>query len=414
MNDFSDIPTRVIRPHKPTGMASASELSEQAYASSRQLIGLLTDAASVDAEILLLVNDSHRATQTRIALLTLSEILKQHRLHVRCRVLVATGVHRSSDNEKAEFEKAQLAEVGLDIDGVHWHAADDLQSLALHEGRRFNELVLQAEFVLAIGSVEPHYFAGVTGAHKTLTIGCMSREDIEHNHANAMNERSDILVTRGNPVFEGIEDAVRSLAINDRRIVAVNQVVCGANILAVSVGDAIETLSDLMPIVRETFVITVEEPADLVHLRVPQPLGRSFYQADKALKNNHQAVRDGGGILLEAECPEGIGDDAFFGLLRSSTGYLSACETVEERGYRLGDHKAVKLRYLTDPAYRGVHVAMVTKQVSEADARAAGMQAFASLDDAKRWLDSVVEGPREQAIVVDDAGFVTVSPRGAD
>jgi nickel-dependent lactate racemase len=159
------------------------------------------------------------------------------------------------------------------------------------------------------------------------------------------------------------------------------------------------------------YVRAIERPADVLRLRVPLPLGRNLYQADKALKNNHHAVRDGGGIVLEADCPEGIGPDAFMNLLRRAGDYATARQIVAQEGYRLGDHKAVKLRHLTDPAQRGVHVALVSPNVTVADVEIAGMSAFAEVTSAIDWLARVLTGPLERGLTVEDAGVVCVRPR---
>lgn len=264
--------------------------------------------------------------------------------------------------------------------------------------------MLGHDFLLPIGSLEPHYFAGITGAHKTVTIGVLARRDIERNHRHALDPRSDVLALEGNPVYDGHATWVRALAHGGRRICALNQVVAEGAVIAAAAGDALETLHALAPTVRDVFCHTFPEPFDVLHLQVPDPLGRMLYQADKALKNNHRAVRDGGGIVLEADCREGIGPDAFFGLLRAADSYAAAVRHVDERGYRLGDHKAVKLRDLTDPARRGVRVALVSSEISDADARAAGMTRHASVAAALAWLRATTDIRR--GLRVHDAGNV--------
>jgi hypothetical protein len=165
--------------------------------------------------------------------------------------------------------------------------------------------------------------------------------------------------------------------------------------------------------VRDIYIHEIAEPADVLRLKVPLPLGRNLYQADKALKNNHLAVRDGGGIMLEADCPEGIGPNAFMRLLRWAGDHASAKRRVQEDGYTLGDHKAVKLRYLTDPTRRGVHVALISPNIADADAATAGLWVFRAEPAAAEWLARVVAGPLRRGLVVEDAGLVSVTACGA-
>jgi nickel-dependent lactate racemase len=266
-------------------------------------------------------------------------------------------------------------------------------------------------FLLPIGSVEPHYFAGFTGAHKTVTVGCMSRAAIERNHAHAMSPDSDIAVLQGNPVYDDIVQILHNLRSAGKSILAINELVRGDALMTAAVGDPLGTLASLAPAVRQVYLRIIERPVDLLRLRVPLPLGRNLYQADKALKNNHRAVRDGGGILLEADCPDGLGPDAFMNLLRAAPTYADAVQAVSTRGYHLGDHKAVKLRHLTDPACRGVHVALVSRHVSPQDAESAGAQVFPGAAPALKWLSAVVSHPLSRGLVVEDAGCVSVTAR---
>lgn len=378
---------------------------------SPELAQFLADVEAGPRRVLLMVNDPHRSTCTREVLVALADVCGRRHAGLAFRVIVATGTHRIGTDERDQFERATFADCGLSIGEVAWHDALD-PKLQPFCGGRVHPWLAEDEAWLAIGSVEPHYFAGLTGAHKTATIGCISRADIERNHAGALHPGSDVFRLAGNPVHEGIVAWLDSFRRNGKRVLGINELVREGQMLAVAVGDPLATLEDLLHAVRETYSHAIAEPVDLLRLEVPMPLGRSLYQADKALKNNHRAVRDGGAILLEAECPEGVGDEAFLRLLGRAPDYASACRAVELEGYRLGDHKAVKLRHLMDPAARGVHVALVSRCLADEVARRAGLRSFPTRTEALEWLDTAVEGSRRRALAVRDAGFVVVVPEG--
>ncbi len=397
-----------IAPRRPASSPPACEVMRAALqAARRSLDGLLRDAIAARQPVLLLVNDSHRATRSADALAAIAEMAPRE---ARFRALVAAGTHRFSLAERQAFERDLFGATALPVEAIAWHDAEDASSLRECGGARMHAWLADSRMLLPIGSVEPHYFAGVTGAHKTCTIGVLARGDIERNHAGALDPRSDVFALRGNPVFDGIAMTVDALRAAGKQIVAVNQLVAGEALLASAAGDVFGSLDALMPAARGVFLHALDAPADLLHLRVPSPLGRSLYQADKALKNNHRAVRDGGAILLEAACEEGVGPDAFFGLLREAPDFASAVECVRRRGYRLGDHKAVKLRHLTDPACRGVRVALVSRGVQAAEAESAGLRAFADVDRALSWLSEVC-APVRRAVLVEDAGNVSAAAR---
>jgi nickel-dependent lactate racemase len=378
----------------------------------------LREAARAGAPLLIVVNDPARATPTRWVLSAIAAELPAAQRPALA-LLVATGTHRFSDSERARFESDLLAGCGLDFTSVAWHdaraEADGFSTVAapLPAGPfRNKRRVVEHEWLLAIGSLEPHYFAGVTGAHKTLTIGCLAHDDIERNHAGALHPASDLLELDGNPVFDGAAAMMRAVAALPRRLLAINQVALDGAPLAVACGDWGATLDELLPMARSVFSHEVPRPVDVLHLRVPLPLGRDLYQADKALKNCHRAVRDGGGIILEADCPHRIGPDAFLGLLRRAPDYDSACRLVQREGYRLGDHKAVKLKQLTDPRQRGAHVVVVSANLSPADLRDTGLLHAATPAEALALLRRSVTGPLSDGLVVEDAGMTCVRAPG--
>lgn len=405
-----DITWQMLAPAPVRGDRPACEIMRSVVGS--EAVGrLLASASDADEPILLCVNDSHRATHTRLTLEALADVVARQPERPRFRAIVATGTHRFSQRNRQEFERATFADCGLRIEEVCWHDADDCSQLVEIAGVRMHRSLAASKYLLPIGSVEPHYFAGVTGAHKTVTIGCMAREDIERNHAGALAPASGILRLAGNPVFDHIAEVVRALQASGKTIVAINQIIRGEALVSAVAGDPITVLDTLLPAVRSIYLRQVPEPADVLRLKVPPPLGANLYQADKALKNNHQAVRDGGGILLEADCPEGIGPDDFMNLLRQGADYKTVLRCVERKGYRLGDHKAVKLRQLTDPNCRGVRIALLSCHVSPSDAATAGMNVFGQVEPALAWLAETVWGPLERGLTIEDAGHLCVVAR---
>jgi len=412
MGDLSDLTWQRIAPTSPGGVVSPKEMWRNCATSGGTLCEFLQAAAIERETVQILINDSHRSTQTVPALRALASLVMRMSAAPRFDALIATGTHQFSKAQRHEFEWDTFSSCALLIDAVHWHDAREDAELVELADVRFNRHVAQSKYLLPIGSVEPHYFAGLTGPHKTVTIGCMSRNDIERNHAQAMHPDSGPLRLAGNPVHEGVVEIVDGLKSAGKRICSIAEVVCGDRLLALATGDPVDVLHTLLPVVREVYVRTITRPVDVLHLKVPMPLGRNLYQADKALKNNHGAVRDGGGIILEADCPEGVGPDAFLDLLREAGDYATALRVVRDRGYRLGDHKAVKLRHLTDPRQRGVHVALVSPQLAEFGDMVAGLYTFADAREALAWLGEVMAPPTAQGLVIEDAGLACVSVEG--
>jgi nickel-dependent lactate racemase len=328
---------------------------------------------------LVVINDPQRATDSARVLTA----LRDHFACLAARILVATGSHRFSPAAQSTFEKP-LRELGFNAIAWHDARASDLVDLG---GWHAHPWLAAARAILAIGSVEPHYFAGYTGAHKTLTIGCAAYADIERNHAGAMSPDCHPCHSEASPVHQGVMALLRVLE-NGRRLAALNLFQVGAEIMDAAGGTPQAALAALTLPVRKTYLRLLEKPADVVIARVAGPLACSFYQADKGIKNNEAAVRAGGALILEAACPQGIGQDAFFQLLQQAPDYRSVFALVQSRGYRLGDHKAVRLRHLTDPACRNVRLYVVSPGLTADAARIAGATKANSVEAALRAAGS--------------------------
>ena len=79
---------------------------------------------------------------------------------------------------------------------------------------------------------------------------------------------------------------------------------------------------------------------------------------------------------------------------------------VAQRGYRLGDHKAVRLRALTDPAGRGVRVYAASDGLSAEDCAVLGFERASSVAEAVSRAGE--RGAAERVFRVIDAGNLVV------
>lgn len=343
----------------------------------------------------ILVNDS-----ARVPLRDLAGVLSELWEHARERpILVATGTHR----EDLARMRDRLGGLPCEL-----HEASDAAShgpLRAGGAGEIDRRVLEADLVLAFGSVEPHYFAGWAGAHKTATIGVAARETIASNHEGALSPASRPLALDGNPVFDGLRTLLAGLEA-ERRLLAVNHVLDEeGRPLAVGVGTWRGALQRVLPAAERRFVAPCPEPFDLVVVRPQGPLGESLYQADKAIKNHELAVASGGDLVLWSEALTRAGSDRFLTLLRAAPDHAAALAEVERAGYVLGDHKAVRLRALEA---RGVRLHVAAPALDPSALEGTGIAHYASLEAAL----AAVGAERGRALLVEDAGVLVSSVPG--
>jgi nickel-dependent lactate racemase len=292
-------------------------------------------------DVLVLVNDATRPTPTARVLETLVPLLGE----IPFRFLVAAGSHRRPTEEEFRQIFGRAYERFRDRIEVHQARRREEMEVVGTTSRgtemAVNRRVLQADRILIIGSVEPHYFAGFTGGRKSFLPGVAAFETIEHNHSLALDRAARTLALEGNPVHEDMMEAVAPLM--EREIFAVMTVVNRTG----GIQDAVAGhLRDCFPPAaersREVFVVPVPEKADVVVTVAPFPTDINLYQSQKALENGKLALKENGILILVSACREGIGDDTFARLLSESASPREALEKMQQ-GYRLGYHKAAKI-----------------------------------------------------------------------
>jgi hypothetical protein len=352
--------------------------------------------SSPQSPLVVVVNDPDRDTDSASALRAVRTDVGARPL----RVVVATGSHVWDEAARAAHEAPLVAAAGAPTEVV-WHDGAADANVAVGPAR-LDAAVAGARDVVGVGSVEPHWFAGLTGAHKTLTVGVMHRNDIAANHVLAMSADARPFRLEGNPVHEGLVRVLDALC-GGRSVVALNSV--GRRWFG---GAPLDALAQASGASRARWRRTVARRFDFVVAVVDPPLSRTLYQAEKGIKNNEFAVADGGTILLDADCESGIGPDRFFHLLLLAPTEDSTRAAIERDGYRLGDHKAHRLRALQA---RGVRIGIVSPNFPRSTGAAAGLEVYASRDEAAAMILARA-GSRHRGVprgaVVENAGNMVV------
>jgi lactate racemase len=408
---LGSLDVEVLGPELAEPPADAGALVESTLRASG-LGRFLRDAAARGSPVTVVVNDPQRHTETRAAIDGLMALGGGGERPFR--LLVATGSHTFAPEERRAHEESVLGPWRARFAEIAWHDARAAPDLATAGPHRFHGFVAKGEFVVGLGSLEPHYFAGCTGAHKTVTIGVMSFEDIEANHRGALAAEAAPMAFVGNPVFEGIASALGHLGSAGVRLFCLNEILARGRLVACTAGPPLAALQEGLPLVRRLFAPTLKAPADLIVARVEAPLDRTFYQADKGIKNVEAAVADGGVILLEAGCQGGVGPDRFVRLLERSGSEAEAQRIIAREGYALGDHKALRLRRLTGG--RAVRIGIVSESLPEEAARSAHAVRFDTRSAAASWAleslrraGSAPRHRRRKGLIVEDAGSMALS-----
>jgi nickel-dependent lactate racemase len=233
---------------------------------------------------------------------------------------------------------------------------------------RVNRCVAEADLVVTAGRVSPDPFAGYGGGAMGIFPGLASSEDAWRNHALAADPAAALGVADGNPCREDLEEAVRRLG---RDTYMLDVVAVGGAALGAVAGDVVYAHRDGVRLARPWCEVEAE-PADAVVASAPLPASSSLCEATRLLAPAGLLLREGGAVILAAECPEG-------------TGPLDALnERLFEGGVRryLPERHAVGLVSGLDAATVGGTFATFAPSLAAALERARALSARGTLDVA--------------------------------
>ena len=291
-------------------------------------------------DIVFIVNDGTRPTPTAKVLDELST-----RMDLRkARYLIATGTHRDMTEE--EYNNVFGSHYEELKDRIVVHDAKKSECVYLGQSKNgtpmeVNKVAVDADRLVIITSVEPHYFAGYTGGRKSFLPGVASYRTIETNHKLAMNREAQSLVLEGNPVHEDMMDALE--VVKDKKIFSIQMVLDRhQNIYRTACGDLNKAFAQAVEWAKEVFCVPIPEKADMVISVAPYPMDVDLYQSQKALDNGKWALKEGGRILMVSKCREGVGNAAFLKQLSTSKDPEKVLENLRAE-YKLGYHKAAKM-----------------------------------------------------------------------
>jgi nickel-dependent lactate racemase len=292
-------------------------------------------------DVLFIVNDGTRPTPTARVL----EIIHDQIRRVDARFIVATGIHRAPTEEEFRFIFGPFYD---DLkDKIHVHdSRKDKEMVHLGTSKNgtemyVNKLGVEAHKMVAIGSVEPHYFGGYTGGRKSFLPGIASYRTIEQNHKYANRSEAKNLALAGNPVHEDMIDALKT--VDDKAIFSIQTILDrDRRIYAATAGDIHTSFDAAIDRANEVFCVDVPEKADIVVTVCPYPMDVDLYQSQKALENGKLVLKDGGIMIMVSKCRMGIGEKTFFDLLAGAKRPQEALDQIDH-GYVLGYHKAAKM-----------------------------------------------------------------------
>lgn len=305
--EFPEDRTTVIQPAHNAGLDEEKRAVMDALENP---IGAkpLREMIRPDDTICILFTDITRATPNDRIIPWLLEHLHDHPRE-NIVLLNQLGTHRP--NTRAELEKLLTPEVVRDYRVVNHEPENEAAMVQLGTTRDgtpalINKIAVEADLRIMTGFIEPHFFAGFSGGPKALMPGVAALRTVmsSHGEKNIGDERSTFGVTIGNPLWEDLRDIAQRTGPKFLFNVTLNE---ERDITGVFAGDLIEAHRVGCEFVRQSAMQKVDAPFDIVvTTNSGHPLDLNLYQGVKGMSAGARVVKEGGLLILAAECREGV------------------------------------------------------------------------------------------------------------
>ena len=273
----------------------------------------LSELAVGKKKVVLIASDHTRPVPSKMIVPKMLYEIRRGNPNAEVTILIATGCHRGT-SRKELIQK--FGEKIVQTENIVVHDCDNSPITyvgVLPSGGEcwINSLVMQADLVIAEGFIEPHFFAGFSGARKSVLPGVASRSTVLANHCSEFiaDSYSRTGVLEGNPIHQDMVWAARKA-----KLAFIVNVVINANkeaVFAVA-GDmeqAHRTGCDFL----NGLCCVCAKPADIViTTNGGYPLDQNIYQAVKGMTAAEATVKSGGVIIMLARSNDGHGGEAFF------------------------------------------------------------------------------------------------------
>ncbi len=174
-----------------------------------------------------------------------------------------------------------------------------------------NRRVIEADFRLSTGFIEPHFFAGFSGGRKSIAPGVFSVRSAYKNHGYAMLEHPETRAgnLKGNPIHEDMVEQAKMARLDFIVNVLLNK---RREITHVVAGDPFQAHEEGCRIEKEIVGVRVPRLVDIsITTNSGAPLDLDLYQTCKGIDTAAQITRPGGIIITVSACSAGLGPGSF-------------------------------------------------------------------------------------------------------
>ena len=292
-------------------------------------------------KLVIVVNDITRPTPYSVLMPPLMKIIAEAGVRDEDITLVtATGIHEPHTKEQdLQVYGRELVERYKVVSHDATDAANLVHKGKLPSGYDFwlNRIVDESDFLITIGVVMPHYFAGFSGGRKSILPGVCGKETVKKNHARMVEIMDELPPIRENPISLEMIQAARMVGVD----FILNVVTDDEGMLVdVVAGDLEAAWYQAVETSESMYIVPLAKMADIaVSSACGYPRDINLYQAQKALDHADKATKPGGTIIMVAECRSGYGEAVFEQFMKAGNTPQGIMRDLKAK-FVMGGHKA--------------------------------------------------------------------------
>jgi nickel-dependent lactate racemase len=210
---------------------------------------------------------------------------------------------------------------------------------------RIDRQYLEADVRILTGFIEPHFFAGFSGGPKAVLPSIAGIESVMSNHGAGMIGAAEARwgVTHGNPIWEEMLDVAQKTQPTFLLNVTINR---DREITGIFAGDLEQAHARGCEFCRQSAMAPVPHAYDIVITsNSGYPLDLNLYQAVKGMSAAAEAVRQGGSIIVAAECWDGLPEHGqYASLLRSAKQPAELLHQIQQPDFQAHDQWQVQVQ----------------------------------------------------------------------
>lgn len=307
-------------------------------------------------------------------------------------ILGATGAHeKQTEAEHRILLGEALAKRFQVID----HDCHDKKNLIYFGTTKYgtpieiNRLAAECEHLILTGAVTYHDMAGYGGGRKSLLPGIASYEAVFSNHMRVFGEKEGSSIHPacrlgnliGNPMHEDMMEACNKIKPSFIFNVILDS---KGNYYKAVAGDYKEAFEKGAQYCDEAGAVHIGKKADVVIASAGgYPKDINLYQASKVHSAGIEALREGGTLIIAAQCPDNMGAQESVDIIMN---YDNNAD--RERFMRKAFIPEAYSGYLICEISSKYNVIFVSDYEDEAVIEKSGMKLFRSLDEAIEYVYS--------------------------